>query len=371
MTTWYAQNSNVDIDSVNQWNDAPDGSGNWLTWADLDSGDVLVTNGKNNINVSVPVTCATITNAATGGTAGGAILWTTESTITADIASVAQILLTATSSGDRMLIGNITTGTSRAFDFNATGSLTVVGNVTGGSGGVCRGIQMSGTQTATIIGDCIGGSGNDSPAIYTFSGTIHVTGNVIANNSYGIQDQGSGTLVVNGDMIASSTVQAIRIVGATTIRHTGNLLGASTGCFVFGEKSYKYLVAPSGTRSHRYATHVDAVPSTFRTLYTGGVNLGQPVEADVRQGTTYGAADEYTGSLIVPDPAYVALGVPTDDTVGTLTAGLDQAALHTALDAYTNKGDWKATGFATVNPDNAGIREAAVNSAIAAQHTIE
>jgi hypothetical protein len=56
-----------------------------------------------------------------------------------------------------------------------------------------------------------------------------------------------------------------------------------------------------------------------------------------------------TGTLAVPSPTLVAIGVPTDDTVGSYApaGGLDEAELHDALDSYTNKADWKATGFAT------------------------
>ena len=32
-TIWYAQNSTVNIDSANEWNDAANGSGSYLTWA--------------------------------------------------------------------------------------------------------------------------------------------------------------------------------------------------------------------------------------------------------------------------------------------------------------------------------------------------
>jgi hypothetical protein len=53
------------------------------------------------------------------------------------------------------------------------------------------------------------------------------------------------------------------------------------------------------------------------TLLLPTVSINYPVESDVRDGTVYGIADAYEGSLIVPDPAVVVKGVPTDDTVGT------------------------------------------------------
>lgn len=42
-----------------------------------------------------------------------------------------------------------------------------------------------------------------------------------------------------------------------------------------------------------------------------------PIEANVRLGTVYGNGTK-TGTLAVPAPYQVTLGVPTDNTVGTL-----------------------------------------------------
>ena len=109
MTTWFAQNSTVNIDSVNQWNDAANGSGNWLTWASLAAGDVLVANGKTSITINVSFTCATITTAATGGTAGGGFIATPGVTITAAIVAGTTNCVTLSSAGSATtIIGNCT-----------------------------------------------------------------------------------------------------------------------------------------------------------------------------------------------------------------------------------------------------------------------
>lgn len=44
---------------------------------------------------------------------------------------------------------------------------------------------------------------------------------------------------------------------------------------------------------------------------------GQPSQSDVRDGTLYGASDEFEGTLIVPPVESVVKNVPVDDTVGT------------------------------------------------------
>jgi hypothetical protein len=55
-----------------------------------------------------------------------------------------------------------------------------------------------------------------------------------------------------------------------------------------------------------------------RTLYAAGVALGNPAVTNVRLGTVYGASSEFTGTLSMPTPATVLLGVLTDATTGTL-----------------------------------------------------
>ena len=99
MATWFAQNSSVNIDSVNQWNDAAGGGGSWLTWASLAAGDILVANGKTSITINVNVTCATLTTVATGGTAGGGFLLAAGVTVTANVVAGTTVCINRTASG--------------------------------------------------------------------------------------------------------------------------------------------------------------------------------------------------------------------------------------------------------------------------------
>ena len=52
------------------------------------------------------------------------------------------------------------------------------------------------------------------------------------------------------------------------------------------------------------------------TLYSALSLVDLPLEEDVRKNTQYGNSN-YTGTLAVPLPGQVSLGIPTDDTVGT------------------------------------------------------
>jgi hypothetical protein len=69
------------------------------------------------------------------------------------------------------------------------------------------------------------------------------------------------------------------------------------------------------------------------------VPLGNPALSDVREGITYGASSELTGTLIVPSPSNVVSGVPTDDTVGTYTITTSEiaAAVVAEMDLNSTK----------------------------------
>jgi hypothetical protein len=81
---------------------------------------------------------------------------------------------------------------------------------------------------------------------------------------------------------------------------------------------------------HQYRVNNAGSPGAARSLYTGGQNLGQPTANHVRSGQTYGVSNEFTGTLAVPSPSYVALGVATDNTVGSLSY-LSSTDLQAAL----------------------------------------
>ena len=75
MTVWFAQNGSQNIDAAYSghptlWNDVANGSGNWLTWASLASGDYLVANGKTLIAIDVDVNVGATGRLTTAGNGG-------------------------------------------------------------------------------------------------------------------------------------------------------------------------------------------------------------------------------------------------------------------------------------------------------------
>ena len=114
------------------------------------------------------------------------------------------------------------------------------------------------------------------------------------------------------------------------------------------------LVSSIGTNvinSIMYVNKTDSIVTVYgdmeyNMIHGYGVALGNPLESDVREGVLYGASSELEGTLIVPSPSLVAQGVPTDNTVGTLTAATP-ADIAAALVAY---GTCKTTDLASIVP---------------------
>ena len=219
MATWYAANSSVDIDSVNEWNDQADGLGSWLTWGNLGATDILEANANTAIEINVDAfTCGSIKTLSGGGFtvdlgAGN------NRVINADIiAGTDACLVTIGTTKTLTINGDITGGSaSNAFGLNPltmSSGLVVNGNILGGSAASCYGcIRCANSSTATFNGNITGGT----------DGT-----------AAGIQAGYHVTITVVGNLTASTKAAAIRFYsGYHTIVLTGNLVCASNGTMPF------------------------------------------------------------------------------------------------------------------------------------------
>jgi hypothetical protein len=383
MATWFAQNSGVNIDSVNLWNSAANGSGSWLTWASLGAADVLVANGKTSIAINVNVTCGTITTAATGGTAGGGFMLSDGVTVTAGLVTGTTNVITfsANSPAVANVVGNHSAVGSqfrRCILHSGSGTLNVIGNVTGGQANEIIGIEVSGAGILNVTGlisslDAAGDPGGSAIRI-SGSATLNVTGNVSAGSSItsAIHRSGTGSIFVTGNVIGgsgganaagilSTTTALIKVIGTLTggtlapaVNSTGavvvcgNQVSASNGRLAV----YSPIVLIDGIveLQHTYRRDVSGAAGTARTLYTGGTNLGQPPVNKVVAPTVFGASGEYTGTAQMPSPTVVAIGVPVDNTVGSYSpsGGLDATATANAVwnavrSGHTTAGSYGAT----------------------------
>ena len=403
MTTWFAQNSSVNIDSAAQWNSVAGGGGTVLTWASLAAGDILVANGKTSITCNVSFTCATITTAATGGTAGGGFILSDGITVTASpvagstsciifaaaspasatIIGAPQGSLTATAhgavnSGSGTLnitgnpLGDIGTGSSQnscGVINISTGTVNVTGNPKGGSGTyglTSNGVTNSAAGVINITGNPVGGVyyGNNCGAYNASTGTINITGNprgrdndggVSGGFTAGAYNGSSGTININGNVsggLYGNSPGAVNFAGglivvngtvtptangAAVLNNTqsgrivanGNWLALGTGHFAVGTGIV--MIHPTSELSIAFRVNSSGTPGAERSLYTGGVNLGQPVASNVRSGQMFGVSSEYVGTLAVPSPTLVAEGVATDNTVGSYNPAPSPETVATAV----------------------------------------
>jgi hypothetical protein len=387
MPTWYAQQNSVNINAANVWNSAANGSGTWLTWAALGPTDVLMWNGRTNITINVSVLCASLRCSNFGGaTAGGSGTIANGVTITADLygSGNSNNFLSITGSANCTIIGSL-----YGHDFSAailtvssSGTIAITGNLIGGSLSTSRSeclrqsagvviitgeitnalnvatgiptVSLSG-GTLNVVGNITGGGGsaNSADAVTVTGGTLNVTGNVQGGTGWqGVTIGGSGTVVVNGSSIAGTYPAIMSSVNTPTARAicNGDMIAGANGCVAVSVPTL--LINGSGALTHTYRTNNAGVAGVARSLYTGGVNIGQPAIANVRFGTQFGASSEYTGALRVPDPQYVSQGVLTDNTVGTLTGSLDATELRAAMGLASANLD---TQLATINTRTSSI----------------
>lgn len=247
-------------------------------------------------------------------------------------------MVTFSSSGTLNIVGSVTGGT---FGFcvgisaSGSGTLNLTGAVTGGSSSNSAGVMVTGGATVNVTGTVTGGAGANSQGINitAASATVLATGSVIggagASASAGIINSSSSTLTVNGSCQSSTSAPAIALGAINQITRLSGpfLLGASGNINPVQAASWRW--AP--TLIPAYFEVVQSNGSTKRLLYSAD-NMpsgGYPIAANVRQPTVYGPSNEFTGTLAVPLPSSVALGVPTDNAVGTaiLTAAAVQSAL--------------------------------------------
>jgi hypothetical protein len=236
-------------------------------------------------------------------------------------------IIQVTSSGTVNVVGNLINNSANASN-NAIITITSTG---GGAVVNCTGNITSNGPTGTI----------GASAVAVNAGTFNVTGNVLSSTSPSIFTTGGAVNVIgnvtggttqpaitNGTAAASISVTGIVTVGfgAPAIYSNIALTSAySAGTFVkvsgnvVNANNVMAVVAPRVTIDTNTSSWLFQISTGGdRTLYAAGVALGNPATTDVRNGTTYGASLELTGTLIVPSPSNVLQGVGTDATVGTL-----------------------------------------------------
>ena len=219
------------------------------------------------------------------------------------LGNITNSVSTATVNNPHFTLYNISSAT-----INVTSTSCVGG---GGNINTSAAIGMIGGGNLTL--NCptpIGGTTN--PAVYNNSGgTVTFIGNPTASNNVScLQNISTAcSVIINGVPTASSGANAIVCLGL--VRISGNVVNTNR---------YMAVYAPQIT--------IDNTTSSWRfqqfaggdiTLYTpSAVSGAMPSQTDVRDSIVY-AFGTMTGTLKVPSPTLVSIGVPTDNTVGSLS----------------------------------------------------
>jgi hypothetical protein len=227
-----------------------------------------------------------------------------------------------------------------------TGGLTIIGNVIG-RGIECFGLNAFAVQSINVTGTVNGLAGR---AInITSAVALSITGNCVATTNEAVWVQtGSPVLTINGNLIPSISSPAINSASQTaTFILNGNIQSASNGTAPNARGIL--LIHPSNSLSHEYRANSGGVAGVARTLFTVGAAVGNPATGDVRLSTVYGPNNEYTGTLAVPSPSLVAIGVPTDNTVGTYTAAPTASDIRSAIGLATANLDTQLAALPTAS----------------------
>lgn len=283
-------------------------------------------------------------------------------------------------------ITNGATSSAAALNYAGTGSThNFTGNITNTSLGQAISSSLGAGSTLNIIGNLTHGpaAANIPCLAHTGAGTINITGNVTAGtnagvtNNHGVDNTGVGTINITGNVTAGASTSAYgaRNNSTGTINIYGSAIGSATvnsgspgaynatsgTMFVQVSKSNNYpndsITVPAyGTNAvtaNNCSITVDAMedgsggwPATGGRHFLRGastanyskmretnngviITMGEvsndyPAPINVRAGTPYDFGAQ-TGTLAVPPPGSVALGVATDNTTGT--AALSPTAL--------------------------------------------
>jgi hypothetical protein len=302
------------------------------------TGDEARASTGHTVTIDVNTTCDEISNAGTGlfilndGVTLTANVTHKSTTITRDC-----LQFSAASPASASIVGNCTGGTvqgAQAVNVTSTGTLTITGNCTSGSGGGsigAAGANNNSTGSLIITGDCLGGPTGaiSSGARNNSTGSLTITGKCIGGvATVGASNISTGTMLIVGTIEASEFIGG---VGGTNRAQVTLLTGPFLTSPTFG-------VNPIGCNAWRWAstlntsTYIEVPTSDLlakRNLVTADNVTGMPDEADVKDGVVYGPANELTGTFAqTVSPAieditkgvwdYALSAITTSSTIGTL-----------------------------------------------------
>jgi hypothetical protein len=337
-------------------------SGNWSatgTWV----GGVIPGPGDNVsantfiVTIDVNATVAVVTNGLQyGAVQAGYFILNDGITLTANVVSYAQstgfhcVRTAGTTSAS--IVGNVTGGSGGGGNgygvlHTSSGTLTVTGLVDGASVGnsVNIGIGVSGSGILIVNGIVSGGATGTTNVGINNSSTGTVIVNGVVNGVYttsGITNTGTGSVIVYGNLtpttatcISNTSTGSVTVLGnitadsrggngitssnaAANVRISGNLIGAPNGIPAVYAASYTVNPVPYQTYI-RYANNGTGVGSDAYLYHYTTDSLSafsMPPVSAVRAGLQY-ADNTLTGTCQMPAASAVTFGALVDNTSGT------------------------------------------------------
>lgn len=234
---------------------------------------------------------------------------------------------TIANTGTINITGNVNAGTatqggslSSSFTIFNTNILNITGTINSTTSSTlgtitnCNAVRNQ-NGTVNIIGNCIGGIGGTIVSllsgVFNEIGTINITGNAIGGSTgLAVANTSTGTVTVNGNAIGGTAYQAIEGSNAA-----GNTIIEKAIYSNLGQSPTIGFIKFKDTNPQ---VEILNVSNNKITLYDVNQVSGlMPSISNVRSGTTY-SNGTLTGTLAVPNPNSVLLGVATDNTTGTL-----------------------------------------------------
>lgn len=245
--------------------------------------------------------------------------------------------------------GDITGGTNAsgyAVNNAAGGSLTFNGNLLGRTAPAVRNVLAT---SLNVTGSLRGGNATTGYALSNAGvGVTNITGSVTAGIANGFLTAGSGLTTCIGTVTASDSNYAISTVGTVRI---------STPCinsFNFNAITQASYVAIYNSSAAVWSYRTDNDTNTYKKIYSTNYPSNNPIQANVRNGTTYGSSS--TGSLIVPAQSNVLAGVPNDSGVGTYYKSATDIVTEILTELLANPEFSTSESFGKLIKDNLDVK---------------
>ena len=269
----------------------------------------LTTLGNATINATT-ITCGTVTGFiyVTGNTN----TLTINGNIVGGTGATPYGLWNIVATGFIVINGNVTGGgVTNSYGLYTTqaATITVNGIVTGGSGASSYGFRHSSTGVTNLVyagNAVVGGSGTNAYGVFqTTVGTINITGNVVggsASLAHGIVNNSTGVINITGTITGGSFANACGLQNMSTGVVTLNSCNLINSASAVAYSGYPPVWNLGATNYHQYAAGKLALEVAAANLLEGvgnGTVTGtyhEAAVAEVKDGIMFGPASAYEGT---------------------------------------------------------------------------